>query len=221
MENMEIEKIILSALVNQYLANYVKDIKKYGIMYIPKDIAIIDENIKGYKKVETAAIAKSCEYLNNKGEEIIYENTIGMTLHGIDLISVSEKQYIIYEVKGTTKKLRSPKFYLRKTKFKGKQLSWLWCWKSLCELAYFPLTANVFLKLYKKIINKKVKRKLIVVECEKLKNNYFRGKKINIFNAEEILNDDYDFHKEKTFLKFNQNIAEKMRKYFLEQIIEI
>ena len=215
------EDIILSAIVNKYIAEIDDSFNREGLMYIPNYFKLNDKKI-GYRNVEIAAIAKSINYVKKFEEEVIYENTVSMKLHGIDMITKANSKYIFYEIKGTTKKLRTPKYYLKKTKNKGRQLSWFWCWKSVCEMAYLPMTALVFLDLFKYVINKKIERKLIVVECEKLEDNSFIGKKVNIFNVDYIFfHGDYNFTKEKNFLKLRPNIVEEMEKIFIEQILNL
>ena len=194
------EKFIISAFFNEVNAKKEKYVD-FGLMYIPYDIEIIDDGKKGFKRVELAAISSAFYYVKSLGEEILYENTLVMILHGIDLITKKANEYIIYEIKGTTKPIKSPKFYLKKTKNKGRQLSWEWCWKLLCEMAYNPMTSRVFLELYEEMIYKKIKRKLMIVECEKLSDGSYMGKKVNLFNADELLIDDYNFEKERKFIE--------------------
>lgn len=216
------EDIIFSAVVNKYIAEINDLFVKEGLMYIPKYNNLDDKKI-GYRSVELSAIVESIKYIKNFFDEnIVYENTLSMKLHGIDMITKSDDTYIFYEIKGTTKKLCNPKYYLKKTKNKGKQLSWLWCWKSICEMAYLPMTALVFLELFKFVIDKKVKRKLIVVESEKLQDGSFVGKKVNIFNESCIcLDDDYSFEKEKDFLKLRPNIIEEMEKLLMKKVMSL
>jgi len=215
------EKIIFSAIVNKYMAEIDDSFEKQGLMYIPKYFNLDDKKI-GHRNVEISAISESIKYIKKFDEKVVYENTISMKLHGIDMITKINNKYIFYEIKGTTKKLKSPKYYLKKTKNKGRQLSWFWCWKSICEMAYLPMTALIFLELFKYVINKKIKRKLIVVESEKLENGSFIGRKVNVFDESHIfLNDDYSFEKEKNFLKMKPNIIVEMERLLINKIVNL
>lgn len=180
-----------------------KEIARNMLNEIPKNIELCQDNSIGYKTIELAGIAQFFKDIeNNLNEELIYENTLGMTLHGIDAISKDiDGTYTIYEIKGTTRKLRSARSYLKKTRKRGRQLTWKWCWASLVDMAEFPLTASVFLALYEDIIFKRVKRKLSIIECQKEEDNSYTGKDIHTFDFDLLdIIDDYSMSKQERML---------------------
>lgn len=207
-----LDYILFVALANEVLLNeqikgqateVSEEISRQMIGGVPEDIESYDDQKKGYKTIELAGIAKFFEEINkSEDEEVVYENTIGMTLHGIDAVTkTNDGSYTVYEIKATTRDLRSPRSYLRKTKHKGRQLSWQWCWASLVDMAEFPLTAPIFLELYVKMIERKIKRKLAIVECKKEHDGSFTGTKLHIFDFESLgITDDSDLSKQRKML---------------------
>ena len=207
-----LEKFVFIALANEVLLNeqskdraseVSEEISKQMISGVPENIEPYDDQKTGYKTIELAGIAKFFEEINKREDEkVVYENTIGMTLHGIDAVTkTNDGSYTVYEIKATTRNLRSPRSYLRKTKHKGRQLSWQWCWASLVEMAEFPLTAPVFLELYVKMIEQKIKRKLAIVECKKEHDGSYTGAKLHIFDFESLdITYDSDLSKQRKML---------------------
>ncbi len=94
------------------------------------------------------------ELTKNSNYKIIFSNELAYEIHGIDALAYNKKenQYLICEAKGTTIGEKSPAYYLKKTKKRGRQLSWQWCWNCIIDFAEFPATANVFLELYGPLI---------------------------------------------------------------------
>ena len=56
----------------------------------------------------------------------------------------------------------SPLHYLRRTRAKGRQLSWQWCWQSLVDHALVATTAPAFLALIEPFLDGAVERLLAV-----------------------------------------------------------
>ena len=182
-----------------YISNQISE---NMLSYIPNNIKLDCDNTVGYKSIELAGIAKFFEAIEkDESQKVVYENTLGMTLHGIDAITKDNNDdYTIYEIKGTTRNLRSPKSYLKKTRNRGRQLTWEWCWASLVDMAEFPLASSVFLELYEHMINQKIKRKLVIVECRKEKE-YYLGHTMHIYSFDELnIREDYQMIKQKEML---------------------
>jgi len=93
-----------------------KQISETMLSCVPKNIEQSNNSNIGYKTIELAGIAKFFEDIEqDESQVVVYENTLGMTLHGIDAITKdTNDNYTIYEIKGTTRKLRSPRSYLKK-----------------------------------------------------------------------------------------------------------
>jgi len=121
-----------------------------------------------YPSIEKLGVAGLFNELKKRSNyEVIFSNDLAYEIHGIDAIAYdpSTEEYLICEAKGTRRAIKNLLFYLKKTKQKGRQLSWEWCWASLIDFAEFPPTANVFLELYDKFIsNKNVSRLLSVTK---------------------------------------------------------
>lgn len=162
-----------------------------------------------YPDVETAGIAGLYNELNKKTDyRIIFSNELAYEIHGIDALAYNkeENQYLICEAKGTTIQKKSPSYYLKNTKKRGRQLSWQWCWNCIIDFAEFPATANVFLEIYKSIIlNQNVKRLLSVTFCRKINDGYLIQKTRtwdeNELNSYEWFNQKKDFSKQKGWLE--------------------
>ena len=162
-----------------------------------------------YPNVENAGVAGLYfiikEYPNYN---IIFGNDLAYEIHGIDALAYNKEKnhYLICEAKGTTLREKSPSYYLKKTKNRGRQLSWKWCWNCLIDFAEFPPTASVFLNLYKPfILGKGVKRILSVTFCQKEENG-FSIIYTKIWNENDLtcynwFKDERDFSKQRKWLK--------------------
>jgi hypothetical protein len=94
----------------------------------------------------------------------IFSNDLGYTRFGIDVVAQDRRdnRYLICEAKGTINRIGSPGIYLKETRHKGRQLSWHWCWISLCEFALHGPTARIFLLLFRDVLRGRVERCLAV-----------------------------------------------------------
>ena len=94
----------------------------------------------------------------------IFSNDLGYTRFGIDVVAQDrrEHRYLICEAKGTINGIGSPGIYLKETRHKGRQLSWGWCWISLCEFGLHGPTARIFLLLFRDVLLGRVERCLAV-----------------------------------------------------------
>ena len=79
---------------------------------------------------------------------------------------------VILEGKGSTRPIRTPASYLKRTKTKGRQLSWDWCWSSAIDLAEHPATAVAFLGLYQGLILGKAERMLAVTKARRVTGGF-------------------------------------------------
>jgi hypothetical protein len=94
----------------------------------------------------------------------IFSNDCGYTRFGIDVVAQNRRtaRFLICEAKGTINPIRSPGIYLKETRHKGRQLSWYWCWMSLCEFALHGPTARIFLLLFRDVLRGKAERCLAI-----------------------------------------------------------
>ncbi|MBF0378485.1 MAG: hypothetical protein HQK72_13540 [Desulfamplus sp.] len=131
-------------------------------------IATFDRDAYGnvlYPTKETAGVAGLYVWLKKMGYELIFANDFSLDIHGIDAVALDKKtgEYVICEAKGSSlPKIKSFSSYLKKTKNKGRQLSYEWCWASLIDYAFQASTSGIFIKLVEPIIMKKIKRLLCV-----------------------------------------------------------
>jgi len=196
--------LIWLELNKQITNNSAEEINKDFLSPISSKAETYTDGKVGYKSIELSAIAKFFkEILDTKEEKVVFENTLAYSLHGIDAITKDKNGiYTIYEIKGTSRKIRSAKSYLTKTKHKGRQLTLQWCWYSLTDFAELPPAANIFLQLYENFINQKVKRKLSIVESQIQDDNSYLGTKMHIYDFDSLnIVDDYDMSKQKLMLK--------------------
>lgn len=97
--------------------------------------------------------------------EVVFANDLSWTVHGVDAVLRDGRtgRYILCEAKGTERPIAdSPLRYLRRTRTKGRQLSWMWCWRSLADCAFTATTAPLFLRLLAPFLNGQVGRLLVV-----------------------------------------------------------
>lgn len=97
--------------------------------------------------------------------EVVFANDLSWTVHGVDAVLRDRRtgRYILCEAKGTGRPIAdSPLSYLRRTRTKGRQLSWMWCWRSLADCALTATTAPLFLGLLSPFLGGQVERLLVV-----------------------------------------------------------
>ncbi len=204
-----LEELIYTAKVNDALwdlqnENEFSDIQIYDqfLTKLPVD-AEIDEFPKEngiiiYPDIETAGIAGLFIEINKLAHcKVIFSNELAYEIRGLDAIAQNSKSHklLFCEAKGTMRPLKSPISYLRKTKNKGRQLSWEWCWNSLCEFAEFPVTANAFLHVVGPFVrNVDIERLLVITLCFKHKAGYSIDKSVLFY---EVDLDHYEWLKQK------------------------
>lgn len=140
-----------------------------------KDDFLVDKHGQVvYPTIEKAGEAGMYNYLNERGINVVFANDLVSEIHGIDAIAfnTNTNKYIICESKGTVSSIKSKREYLAKTKDKGRQLSWKWCWSSICEMALYGPSAKTFLDLYKPYLTNNVERLLSVTSLKKHSQGY-------------------------------------------------
>jgi hypothetical protein len=102
--------------------------------------------------------------------EVVFANDLSWQVHGLDAVVHDRRRdrYLLCEAKGTERPLHtSPLPYLRQTRRKGRQLSWVWCWRSLADCAFVATTAPLFLGLLGPFLEGRVERFLVVTLIDK------------------------------------------------------
>lgn len=97
--------------------------------------------------------------------EVVFANDLSWAVHGVDAVLRDRRtgRYILCEAKGTERPVAdTPLRYLRRTRTKGRQLSWMWCWRSLADCAFTATTAPLFLGLLGPFLDGRVERLLVV-----------------------------------------------------------
>lgn len=202
---------ILNSELLKHNVNY-KEISKEFIIQIPADSKIENfEKYNGtilYDSKELAGIAGMFNHMIKEGIQIIYSNDLGAQIRGIDAIGKKENRNIICEAKGTVLKNSNASSHLKKTKTKGRQLSWNWIWASIVDFAEDVRNANVFIKIYEQVIqNRDIERRLYITRLAKLKNKY------RILSTECYLEKDLEHLNE-----FNEFSAKEKLCLWLNQI---
>ena len=128
-----------------------------------------------YPSIELAGMAGMYLWLLGQADlDVVYANDLAYEIHGIDAVAArrSTGRFVVLEAKGTTRPFKHPGGYLAKTKHKGRQLSWDWCWSSTVDLAEHPSTAAAFLGLLGPMILGGVERMLLATKVEKVDEGY-------------------------------------------------
>jgi hypothetical protein len=108
-----------------------------------------------YPNKESGGVAGLYAWLLGQSSfEVRFANDLAYEIHGLDAVAYNHatRRYLLCEAKGTTRKIKSPGSYLKRTKTKGRQLSWMWCWASIIDLAEHGPTADAFLTLLHPLI---------------------------------------------------------------------
>lgn len=126
-------------------------------------------------------------FSTNPRFEPVFSNDFAYRRYGIDLIAKDREtgQWVFVESKGTTRRIRRPLDYLAKTKHKGRQLSWEWCWVSLQEFANEGPSAKAFLSTFEDLLNFKVSRLLLVNRLEPTESRYLVVE-TRVFNVDDL-----------------------------------
>ena len=134
-----------------------------------------------YPSIEMAGLAGMYRWvLGQEDLDVVYANDLAYEVRGIDAVTKRKdsETFVLVEARGTTRPLRTPPAYLRKTKTRGRQLSWDWCWNATIDLAEFPTTAAAFLALYGPMILGRAERLLVVTQVKRVEDGYSAGETI-------------------------------------------
>lgn len=117
------------------------------------------------RSIEAGGVHGAIEWVRKQpGLELVFANDMAYTRLGLDLVvrDRSRGSFIVIEAKGTTLPFQSTVAYLKDTKRKGRQLSWRWCWHSLCQFALSGPTARLFLDLWRPCLQGRLHRMVLV-----------------------------------------------------------
>ena len=122
----------------------------------------------------------------------IFSNDLGYTRFGIDVVAQKRRdgRYLICEAKGTINRIGPPGIYLKETRHKGRQLSWHWCWISLCQFAMHGPTARIFLLLFRDVLRGRAERCLAVTHLLRRGRNWLVDE-TRILRESELLDSDW------------------------------
>lgn len=119
------------------------------------------------RALELVGMQAAFAEIARRGWTFVYTNDLAARTDGFDAVARRPDGTVIFiEVKATRRPIaRSAKRYLRRTRHKGRQLSWIWCWASLAECGEKGASAYLFLDHAADLIRKRVARLLIVCRC--------------------------------------------------------
>jgi len=169
------------------------DLGKGWLVPLPKETASeafpLHNGQPVYPKVETAGIVGAYRHIDSMpGYEVIFCNDLAYETSGIDVIAkhLETGRYLLCEAKGTTNAISYPSSYLKKTKNKGRQLSWLWVWRSLVDFVDSPTASSVFLELYRQMIMEQgIERILCVTRVDEVAGG-FRPCETRVWREQEL-----------------------------------
>jgi len=140
-----------------------------------------------YPSKELAGVAGLYNYLAAEPDTtILFSNDLGSSLKGIDCIAKDDQGFIICEAKGTSAIAKSASYYLRKTKTKGRQLSWEWIWSSLIDAAEDGRSAAAFLTLYSSIIRQQNIGRLLSISALSDSQDGYTIKTTSVVNESDL-----------------------------------
>ena len=141
----------------------------------PDDFPVIDGK-PAYPNRDLGGVAGLYGLLLEKNLEVIFANDLALEQHCIDAVAYDKARncFVLCEAKGTTaSKIRHPGRYLAKTRHKGRQFSWRWCWQSLVDFAEVATTAGLFLELVEPFLEGRVERLLCVSRLQQVGKEQF------------------------------------------------
>lgn len=92
----------------------------------------------------------------------VYVNDFAWDHHGYDAVywDRRDRVFVLCEAKGGGGGKMTPASLLGRTKSKGRQLSWCWCWNSLVDVATLGTAAPLFVLLFQAFLDGRVRRLL-------------------------------------------------------------
>lgn len=179
-----LHRIVLGAVVATHSFARLNDLALHGgtaIWTLPWSEQAAPRNAAGrpvHETRELAGVAGLYEALRGReGLEVIYANDTALEYRGFDAVyrDRTRDRFILCEAKGTTVPLSGPSRYLARTKGKGLQLSWQWCWRSLLDCAFVSTSAPLFLLLLEPFLQGRVERVLSVSLLVRESNGWSLG----------------------------------------------
>lgn len=157
------------------------------------------------RALEMRGMTDCFAHIQSQGLEFLYYNDLAGTFWGYDGVAIQPNgRPVIYEAKATARPIaKSAGRYLRKTRHKGRQLGWEWCWSTLTECACLGASAYVFLALVRPMIEGRCDRRLLVSRCQ-WDGADWDSCEIRVFNEDELMPADrepFDFVKQRAWLK--------------------
>lgn len=144
--------------------------------------------------------------------DVVFANDLSWEVRGVDAVYRDHRtgRYVLCEAKGASNPIAGgPLSYLRRTRSKGRQLSWEWCWTTLVDFACVGTTAPAFLNLLKPFLQGQVDRLLCVTELRP-ENNGWRIVQSKTWREEELLKVPelalaYDLDRQRVWMSENLN----------------
>jgi hypothetical protein len=171
-----------------------------------------------YPSRELGGVAGLYAWLQASSVEVLFANDLAYEVRGIDAVAydAAADRYVLCEAKGTTRAFTSPGSYLKWTHLKGRQLSWLWCWASLIDLAEHGPAADAFLTLLRPlIIEGRVDRLLAVTRLQPIREG-FTIQETRVWNEDALsryawLREPHDWTKHRAWLHDEEQDASQFK----------
>lgn len=176
------------------------------IIKLPPDM--VEEKSDGQppppRDLEDAGIVGFYDHIRaDQRYTVIFENTLGYEIRGLDVILRDEqtKKLIFVELKGTSRKIRGPLSYLKRTKTKGRQLSWEWVFRSLLNVHHAMAASSVLLYCLEPIFSGEAERWLAVTRATRVESHW-ENQEIKVFKESDRdyfqkLDEGYSFQRYK------------------------
>lgn len=142
------------------------------------------------RNLEDAGIVGFFDHIrSNRRYTVIFENTLGYEIRGIDAILKDNDsgKIIFVELKGTSRPINKPLSYLKKTKTKGRQLSWEWIFKSLLNVHKAMAASSVFLYCLEAVLTGKAERWLVITKSVK-QSDIWINQEVKAYDDQDIRN---------------------------------
>jgi len=143
------------------------------------------------RALEMQGLAECFADIQNQGWQFLYYNDLAGVFTGFDAVARRPDGIpVIVEAKATRHPIATtPRRYLRRTRSKGRQLSWTWCWATLTEYACLGASAHLFLALARPMIEGRCARALTVSRCA-WRDGHWQTLERRHFDASEITDID-------------------------------
>lgn len=174
----------------EYGDNEIRKLNDDYIIKLPPEMAEMrgEEGPAPPRDMEDAGIVGFFDDIRTDSRyTVIYENTLGYEIHGLDaLLRDEETGHIIFiEIKGTSRKIASPLSYLKRTKRKGRQLSWEWLYRSLEEAAHSMASSTLYLYCLPHLVHSTVERWLVISRSE-VEDGRRVNKEVKVYKEDKL-----------------------------------